>query len=33
MTTIPWTKDADAAFREARASGRRVLLDFTAAPL
>ncbi len=32
MSTIQWLKDADAAFSEARAQGKRVLLDFSAAP-
>ncbi len=33
MSTIQWLKDPDAAFSEARAKGKRVFLDFTAAPL
>ena len=30
---IPWTKDVDAALRQARAEGRPLLLDFNAAPM
>ena len=33
MESIPWTRDADAAFHEARRAGRMVLLDFSAAPM
>ncbi len=33
MSTIAWLKDPDAAFQQARSSGKRVLLDFSAAPL
>jgi len=29
---IPWLKDVDAAFAEARASGKALLFDFNAAP-
>ena len=30
---IRWTKDADAAFAEAKASGKSLLFDFNAAPM
>ena len=30
---IHWQRDIDAALREARETGRPLLLDFTAAPL
>lgn len=30
---IDWRRDVDAAFAEARAAGRPLLLDFNAAPL
>jgi hypothetical protein len=30
---IAWKKDVDAAFAEARSSGRHLLIDFNAAPL
>ena len=30
---IEWKTDVDAALQEARASNKRLLLDFTAAPL
>jgi hypothetical protein len=32
-TAISWRKDIDAAFEEARGSGRIVFADFNAAPL
>jgi len=32
MPQIAWQKDVDAALGEARASGRPVLIDFSAAP-
>ena len=32
MANIAWQKDVDAALQEARASGKPVLLDFSAAP-
>jgi len=30
---IQWLKDVDAAFAEARSSGKAVLIDFNAAPM
>lgn len=33
VTSIPWTTDADAALRDAKARNRHVLLDFSAAPM
>jgi hypothetical protein len=33
MANITWLKDPDEAFRQARSTGKKVLLDFTAAPL
>ncbi len=30
---IPWRRDAEKALDEARDKGRRVLVDFTAAPM
>ena len=30
---IPWKEDADAALAEGKASGKPLLLDFTAAPM
>jgi hypothetical protein len=33
MESINWRRDVDAALREAQAAGRRVLLDFSAAPM
>ena len=32
-TTIAWRRDPDAAFEEARATQRLILLDFSAAPM
>jgi hypothetical protein len=32
MAEIQWLKDVDAGLRESKASGRPVLLDFSAAP-
>ena len=32
MPQIAWQKEVDAALEEARASGRPVLIDFSAAP-
>jgi len=33
MAEIQWTKDVDAALKEARTSGKPILLDFSAAPM
>jgi thiol:disulfide interchange protein len=33
MAEISWLKDVDAALNQARATGKPVLLDFTAAPM
>jgi hypothetical protein len=33
MESIDWKRNADAAFEEARRTGRMVLLDFSAAPM
>jgi len=33
VESINWRPDVDAALREAKAAGRRVLLDFSAAPM
>jgi hypothetical protein len=33
MSEINWLKDVDAALKEARTTGRPVLLDFSAAPM
>jgi hypothetical protein len=33
MASIDWKRNADAAFEEARRTGRMVLLDFSAAPM
>ena len=33
MAEIPWLKDVDAALRQARATAKPVLLDFSAAPM
>ena len=33
MAEIPWLKDVDAALKQARATGKPVLLDFSAAPM
>lgn len=33
MPEIHWQKDVDAALKEARTSGKPVLLDFSAAPM
>jgi hypothetical protein len=33
MVSIDWKRNAEAAFEEARRSGRMVLLDFSAAPM
>jgi hypothetical protein len=30
---IPWRRDAEKALDEAKANGRRALVDFTAAPM
>jgi len=30
---IPWQQDVDAALAQAKASGKPLLLDFTAAPM
>jgi len=30
---IPWRRDAEKALEEAKVNGRRVLVDFTAAPM
>jgi thiol:disulfide interchange protein len=32
MSNIAWQKDVDAALEQARASGKPVLVDFSAAP-
>jgi hypothetical protein len=32
MSQIPWKNDVDAALAEARATGKPVLIDFSAAP-
>jgi hypothetical protein len=32
-TSIAWRRDVDAALADARAQGRHVLLDFSAAPM
>ena len=33
MSEIRWTKDVDATLKEARATRKPVLLDFSAAPM
>jgi hypothetical protein len=33
MSEIRWTKDVDAALKEAQATRKPVLLDFSAAPM
>ncbi len=33
MAAIEWLKDADAALPKAKAAGKPVLLDFSAAPM
>jgi hypothetical protein len=33
MASIDWKRNAEAAFDEARRTGRMVLLDFSAAPM
>jgi len=33
MSEILWNKDVDAALKEARTTGKPVLLDFSAAPM
>jgi len=33
MATISWRRDTDKVLSEAKAQGRHVLIDFTAAPL
>jgi len=33
MATIEWLKDADAGLAQARATGKPVLVDFSAAPM
>jgi hypothetical protein len=33
MASIDWKRNAEAAFEEARRTGRMVLLDFSAAPM
>ncbi len=33
MATLEWLKDPDEGFRKARGTGKKVLLDFSAAPL
>lgn len=33
MATIEWLKDSDAALAKAKATGKPVLVDFSAAPM
>jgi hypothetical protein len=33
MTAIPWLRDPDQGMQQAQASGKMVLLDFSAAPM
>jgi hypothetical protein len=33
MAEIHWTKDVDAALKQAKETGKPVLLDFSAAPM